>query len=61
MLHSPGRFFAANEIKTMLAYAVLTYDMKLEDGKEFPEAIHVGFHNIPKPKTRVMFRKRSTS
>jgi hypothetical protein len=29
---SPGRFFAVNEIKLMLAHVLLTYDVKLRDG-----------------------------
>ncbi|KAH9005724.1 cytochrome P450 [Lactarius hatsudake] len=32
----PGRFFAATELKVMLARIVTTYDLKLEDGKEIP-------------------------
>ncbi|PAV15394.1 cytochrome P450 [Pyrrhoderma noxium] len=30
----PGRFFAANELKAMLAYVVLNYDLKLPDGEQ---------------------------
>jgi hypothetical protein len=33
---SPGRFFAANEVKVLLANLVVTYDMKFEEGKGVP-------------------------
>ncbi|KAI6115212.1 hypothetical protein EDD16DRAFT_1482978 [Pisolithus croceorrhizus] len=28
---SPGRFLAANELKTMLAHTLISYDVKFED------------------------------
>ena len=57
---SPGRFFAANELKTMLAYLVMNYDMKLdaEDGKAKPLALNFASATIPDPKARVLFRRR---
>ncbi|KAL5523057.1 hypothetical protein ACEPAF_1324 [Sanghuangporus sanghuang] len=56
----PGRFFAANELKTMLAYLVLNYDMKLEGEQERPKLIRFAFSCIPNPNGRVLFRKRSS-
>ncbi len=29
--YSPGRFFAADELKALLAYIVLNYDIKADD------------------------------
>ncbi|KAJ4357136.1 uncharacterized protein N0V89_001711 [Didymosphaeria variabile] len=38
----PGRFFAANEIKTLLAMFILDYNVKLPPGVERPADIHIG-------------------
>lgn len=57
---SPGRFFAAFEMKLMLAYILLNYDVKFEAGKEGirPENKWFGSTIIPDPTVNVMFRKR---
>jgi len=55
-LASPGRFFAANELKCMLAHIVVNYDVKFRDGRA-PGPIYFGSANIPAP-AKVMFRKR---
>ncbi|KAJ3476173.1 hypothetical protein NLI96_g11343 [Meripilus lineatus] len=56
----PGRFFAAFEMKLMLAYILLNYDVKFEAGKEGirPENKWFGSTIIPDPTVNVMFRKR---
>ncbi|PAV15395.1 cytochrome P450 [Pyrrhoderma noxium] len=48
----PGRFFAANELKAMLAYVVLNYDLKLPDG----EQKEITFES--ELRGPIMFRKR---
>ncbi len=54
---SPGRFFAANEVKTLFAHIVLTYDIKFEEGKQAPRNLQ--FSNIRiQGKANAMFRKR---
>ncbi|KAI9431119.1 cytochrome P450 [Lactarius indigo] len=53
----PGRFFAATELKVMLARIVVTYDFKLEEGKEVPRDLCIGPSRIPRD-ARVLFRKR---
>ncbi|KAI0059480.1 cytochrome P450 [Artomyces pyxidatus] len=55
----PGRFFAANELKAMLAHVVVTYDVKFEDGKGFPPNKFIGEALIPGT-SDVLFRKRQT-
>ncbi|KAJ7774460.1 cytochrome P450 [Mycena maculata] len=53
----PGRFFAANELKLIMAHLILTYDFKLKDGVR-PEdewEFVVGSANST---AEVMFRKR---
>jgi len=53
----PGRFFAANEVKALLAYIVATYDMKFEEGKEAPRELCVAGLRIAGA-ANVMFRTR---
>ncbi|KAJ8475002.1 hypothetical protein ONZ51_g6824 [Trametes cubensis] len=57
----PGRFFAANELKAMLAYIVLNFDIKLDGDGKWPENIHWGPAVIPDPNARVLFRKRKAT
>ena len=54
---SPGRFFAINEVKAFLAHIVVTYDMKLEEGKQAPDCLYVSTMRVP-GKANAMFRKR---
>jgi len=54
----PGRFFASNELKIMLAYVLLNYDVKMANGDERPRNLTFGLTNIPNPSAEVMFRKR---
>ncbi|KAI6039195.1 cytochrome P450 [Pisolithus marmoratus] len=54
----PGRFFAATVLKTLLAHIVMSYDIKLEDGKPRPNSLHLGRSILPNPAAKVMFRKR---
>ncbi|KAI0059479.1 cytochrome P450 [Artomyces pyxidatus] len=53
----PGRFFAANELKAMLAHVVVTYDVKFEDGTGLPPNMYLAEAIIP-GKADVLFRKR---
>lgn len=55
---SPGRFFAANELKAMMAYIVVNYDVKFEDDGIRPPNKWLGLTIIPDPTASVMFRKR---
>jgi len=55
----PGRFFAANEIKLMLAHVVLNYDIKFENGGVVrPLNKHFKASSIPDPTIKLLFRKR---
>ena len=58
---SPGRFFAANELKALLAYLVLNYDMKLGGDGKRPASIFYGTNVIPSPTGQVLFRKRQVA
>jgi len=53
----PGRFFAVNEVKALLARIILTYDVKFEEGKGVPHEYRLGTFRFPR-NTDVLFRKR---
>ncbi|KAI9465948.1 cytochrome P450, partial [Lactarius psammicola] len=53
----PGRFFAVNEVKALLAHVVVTYDIKFEEGKQAPRSLYIGSTRIP-GNANAMFRKR---
>ncbi|OSX67134.1 hypothetical protein POSPLADRAFT_1164419 [Postia placenta MAD-698-R-SB12] len=55
----PGRFFAVNELKAMMAYIILHYDVKLEEGVSRPENVWI-WHNISPASTKVLFRERQS-
>ncbi|KAK7442539.1 hypothetical protein VKT23_016137 [Stygiomarasmius scandens] len=55
----PGRFFAVNELKTLLAHTLLTYDVQFEDGrKTVPDPVWFSRDIGPDRDVKVMFRKR---
>lgn len=59
---SPGRFFAANELKAILAYIIMNYDFKLEgDSTNVPDGHWFAGMYSPNQFAKVEFRKRSTS
>ncbi|KZT20329.1 cytochrome P450 [Neolentinus lepideus HHB14362 ss-1] len=53
----PGRFFAANELKTMMAHIVSSYDVKFADGM-LPVNTYFATACVPDRKAKVLFRKR---
>lgn len=55
--NSPGRFFAITEIKLVLAHIVVTYDLKLEEGKQIPPQLCIASSRIPR-NVDALFRKR---
>jgi hypothetical protein len=59
LFNSPGRFFAANEVKALLAHLLMMYDMKLEIGKStrIPRQFRLGSRYIPR-NANLLFRKR---
>jgi len=56
----PGRFFAANKMKIMIAYLILNYDVKMENEGVRPANLWSGFTCLPNTRARVMFRRRQT-
>ena len=56
--YSPGRFFAVAELKAMLAWFVLHYDVKMEKEGVFPEPTYFQEQCPPNYTAKVLFRKR---
>jgi len=53
----PGRFFAVNEVRLLLAHIIITYDVKLEEGKRVPPTQLFGVWRVPQ-NADLLFRKR---
>ncbi|KAG6847451.1 hypothetical protein H0H93_008037 [Arthromyces matolae] len=54
----PGRFFAVNELKGLLAHVLLNYDVSFENNGPRPSDSRFGLAIAPDPKVSIMFRKR---
>lgn len=54
----PGRFFAAVEIKMMMAYVVMNYDVKCKVEGIRPREIWIGASAMLDPNAEILFRKR---
>ncbi|KAF9261024.1 cytochrome P450 [Marasmius fiardii PR-910] len=55
----PGRFFAVNELKSLLAHLVMTYDIKFPDHSPgAPEPMSYAGNPVPNPNAKVLFRRR---
>ncbi|KAF3068388.1 Ent-kaurene oxidase [Daldinia childiae] len=58
----PGRFFAANEIKLILARILLEYDLKMPEGlTERYANINMGTDVLPDPTKEVLFKRVKTT
>ncbi|KAI5776737.1 cytochrome P450 [Geopyxis carbonaria] len=55
----PGRFFAAMELKIMLAHVLMNYDLKLKEA-EAPAMWHMWYAQISRPFAKLMMRRRNT-
>jgi hypothetical protein len=54
-LTSPGRFFAATELKSIMAYILLKYDVKFASDMRPKNLVFAG-GIVPDPNAKVMFR-----
>ncbi|KZT24794.1 cytochrome P450 [Neolentinus lepideus HHB14362 ss-1] len=54
----PGRFFAANQLKLMLSYLLLNYDIELETPGVMPERVWFEESVLPNPRANILYRKR---
>ncbi|KAI1427219.1 cytochrome P450 monooxygenase [Xylaria sp. FL1777] len=58
----PGRFFASNEIKMIMAYLLLNFDFKFPEGQGArPHNIAAETQLLPNPEATVCFKRRSQS
>ncbi|KAI0007725.1 ent-kaurene oxidase [Xylariaceae sp. FL0662B] len=55
----PGRFFAGSEIKMILAYLLLNYDIKFKDGETRPKPNMFMMTKSPNTNAEVLFRRRT--
>jgi hypothetical protein len=55
----PGRYFAACELKLILAHLVMNYDVKLENDGVRPQDMWVATNCVPNPNAKVFFRRRA--
>ncbi|EEB89777.1 hypothetical protein MPER_12094 [Moniliophthora perniciosa FA553] len=56
----PGRFFAVHQLKFLLSYTLLYYDIKYDEEDEEPKPSVFGGRVNLDAKTKMMFRKRGT-
>ncbi|CAI0645609.1 unnamed protein product [Colletotrichum noveboracense] len=54
----PGRFFAAQEIKAIMAHLLMTYDMRFAEGQSIPESLRAETQYLPNPVATIEFKKR---
>ena len=55
----PGRFFAGQEMKLLMAYFLKNYDLKFENGEgERPKNFWFGMGNVPNGNARVLMKRR---
>ena len=55
----PGRFFASNEIKAIMAHLLLHYDFRFPEGQGRPESLGVETQFLPSQEGRVLMRERT--
>lgn len=55
---SPGRFFAVTELKLMLAYTLLNFDVKTKEGQR-PPNVEIFGSILPNMKAEILYRRRT--
>ena len=55
---SPGRFFASMELKAVLAYLILHYDMRFEGEAGRTANFNLSFSVIPSQNAVIQFKRR---
>ncbi|KAK0493225.1 cytochrome P450 [Armillaria luteobubalina] len=51
----PGRFFAVNELKALMSYVLMNFDVKMD---KVPPSVWLSGDQFPDPSSKVLFRKR---
>lgn len=55
----PGRFYAVNEMKMILARLLICFELRYPEGKGRPESFTIDSDLYPDPSTRLLIRKRT--
>ncbi|GJE87319.1 cytochrome P450 [Phanerochaete sordida] len=55
----PGRFYAALELKCMLSFLLLNYDVRMKDAGVRPPDVWIGPTSLPSSSAKVEFRRRT--
>ncbi|CZT21185.1 related to cytochrome P450 monooxygenase (lovA) [Ramularia collo-cygni] len=55
----PGRFFAAAEIRVVMAYCLMNYDLRVVPGEQKPGQVHYGLATLPDGERSIEFRQRT--
>lgn len=58
-IYSPGRFFAATELKAMMAHLLLNYDVRAEVEGVVPEPLWFAQMVTPHTTANVLLKKRA--
>ena len=54
----PGRFFASNEIKAIIAYLITNYDFKFPEGQGRPPSLGFETQYLPNHEGKVLMKRR---
>ena len=55
----PGRFFAAAEVKLILAHLLTNYDFKYANGRtKRPPSLGIETQNLPDPSIEILMKRR---
>lgn len=55
----PGRFYASNQMKLLIAQLIVHYDWELPEGTASVPHVHKGFGHSPSPTQKVTLRNRT--
>lgn len=54
----PEQVLASNEIKAIMVYLLMNYDMKFQEGQKRPESALFETQNLSNHEATVLFKKR---
>ncbi len=58
LVYSPGRFFAVNELKALMCYILMNFDVKTDD--KVPPCMWFSSERFPNPSSKVSFKNERT-
>ncbi len=56
LVYSPGRFFAVNELKALMSYVLMNFDVKMD---RVPSSMWFSANQFPNQSSKVLFRRRA--